>query len=120
MFGQFIKDRRLAAGYTLRSFCEQYGYDPGNHSRLERGHLNPPDDEAWMDRMAGVLGIDSNSSDYHQLVNLASVARRQIPKALLDDAEVAAKLPLLFRTLQGERLPKDKREELVALIRSRA
>ena len=37
----------------------------------------------------------------------------------MEDAEVVAKLPVLFRTLQGEPLPPGKMDELIEFIRSR-
>lgn len=118
-FGQFIKDNRIGLGKSLRAFCDANQYDPGNHSKLERGILNPPDDEAFMLKLASALGVEQGTGDWFEYYNLASIARQQIPKPLMDDAEVVAKLPILFRTLQGEPLPPGKMDELIAFIRSR-
>lgn len=118
-FGEFVKQRRIAMRMSLRAFTEAHGYDPGNHSKLERGILNPPDDEHWMTKMADALQLSADSSERLEFYDLASIARREIPKPLLDDTEVAEKLPVLFRTLQGERLSADKMDELVDFIRSR-
>ena len=118
-FGEFIKDHRITLGKSLRAFCEANGYDPGNHSKLERGIFNPPEDESFMLRLANALGVQQGTGDWFEFHNLASVAKQRIPKPLMDDAEVVAKLPVLFRTLQGEPLPPGKMDELIAFIRSR-
>ena len=118
-FGEFIKAKRIKRGISLRAFCEKNGYDPGNQSRLERGMLNPPDDAAFMKKLASALGIEKETGDWFELHSMASVARKQIPKELLADAEVAAKLPVLFRTLQGDPLPAEKMDDLIDFIRSR-
>lgn len=118
-FGEFIKDKRLKLGLSLRAFCERNGYDPGNHSKLERGVLNPPDDDDLMTKLAKALGVKKETSDWFDFHNYAAVARKQIPKELLDDAEVVDKLPVLFRTLQGEPLPQEKMDDLIDFIRSR-
>lgn len=118
-FGEFIKSQRIKLGVSLRAFCERHGYDPGNHSKLERGILNPPDDDAFMAGLARALGIKKETGDWFDLHNYAAVARQRIPKSLLDDAEVVDKLPVLFRTLQGEPLPPEKMDDLIDFIRSR-
>jgi len=118
-FGEFIKDKRIKSQQTLRAFCLRNGYDPGNHSKIERGILNPPDDDDWMKQMAKAVGITKESGDWFEFYNLASVARQQIPKTLMDDAEVVDKLPVLFRTLQGEPLAEGKLDELIDFIRHR-
>lgn len=118
-FGELIKDRRIKAGMSLRSFCEKHEYDPGNHSKLERGILNPPDDEAFMNKLAKAVGIKRETAEWFDFHSLAAVARREIPRELLDDDEVVAKLPVLFRTLQGEPLAPEKMDDLIAFIRSR-
>jgi transcriptional regulator with XRE-family HTH domain len=118
-FGQFVKNRRIESNQTLRAFCQRYGYDPGNHSKIERGIFNPPDDDRWMKQMAESLGIKQQSGEWFEFYNLANIARQQIPKVLLNDAEVVAKLPVLFSTLEGEPLPEEKLDELIDFIRSR-
>jgi transcriptional regulator with XRE-family HTH domain len=118
-FGEFIKDKRIKLGLSLRAFCEKQGYDPGNHSKLERGILKPPEAEEFMANVGKALGIKEGTGDWFDFHNHAAVARRQIPKDLLDDAEVVDKLPVLFRTLQGEPLPAEKMDDLIDFIRSR-
>jgi transcriptional regulator with XRE-family HTH domain len=116
-FGELVKNKRINLGLSLRAFCVKHHYDPGNHSRLERGILNPPDDEAFMTKLALALGIAKGSVEWFDFYSLASIARQEIPKELLDDDEVVDKLPVLFRTLQGEPLPANKMDDLINFIR---
>ncbi len=46
MFGDYLKSRRLERDLTLRDFCRSAGEDPSNWSKVERGILPPPTDEA--------------------------------------------------------------------------
>ena len=41
-FGEFFKESRIKRNFTLREFCNKFGYDPGNISKIERGLLKPP------------------------------------------------------------------------------
>ena len=34
-FGEFLKQRRIASGQTLRAFCAVHGFDVGNFSKME-------------------------------------------------------------------------------------
>ena len=55
-FGVF-RNRRVSLGFTLRSFCERFGYDPGNISRLERNILAPSIGESILKGYAKALQI---------------------------------------------------------------
>ena len=44
-FGELFKKLRLRLGMTLRKFCEENDFDPGNISKLERGLLPAPQSE---------------------------------------------------------------------------
>ena len=72
-----------------------------------------------MEKIAKSLGVERQTSDWFDFYSLASVARQRIPKALMDDAEVVDKLPVLFRMLEGEPLSEEKLDELIDFIRSR-
>lgn len=118
-FGSFIKDRRIELRQTLRRFCEAHDLDAGNHSKLERGLLPPPAGEDKLAALAGHLELKKGSDDWRTFFDLAAAAKGQIPKDLLGDEEVLEKLPVLFRTLRGERVPADKLDALVDMIRRR-
>jgi len=116
-FGEFFKEKRLATGKTLRAFCIENGLDPGNMSRLERGLLPAPRSRELLERYARVLKIKKGSDDWYQFFDLAAAETGQIPKEVLEDSEVVEKLPILFRTLRGQRVPDEDLDKLVRLIR---
>jgi transcriptional regulator with XRE-family HTH domain len=103
-FGEFVKARRMSKRITLRAFSEMLGVDPSNYSRIERGQLQPPSNQEKLASYATLLDIPHDSADYREMVRLASLGRGEIPPAILSDEAVLAKLPILFRTLEGEKV----------------
>ena len=109
-FVDMIKDRRIAAGMTLRSFCREAEIDPSNWSKIERGVLAPPDDANFLKNITALLGLDS--SERAELADLAAIARGQIP-ADLKDKEILAKMPAFFRAIRGQEYTEDDFEKLM-------
>lgn len=116
-FGAFFKELRIARKMTLRQFCEAHGYDPGNISKLERGLLPPPESEAKLADFARALRIRRGSDAWYQFFDLARAARGKLPPEVLRQRDVVARLPLLFRTLRGQKVSAEKLDELIAMIR---
>jgi transcriptional regulator with XRE-family HTH domain len=116
-FGKLLKEYRQRTGLTLREFCLKHGIDAGNFSRLERGRFSPPQKEALLEKYAVALGLTRGSEEWIEFFDSAAAARGEIPKDLLDDEQLVAKLPLLFRTLRGNQVPPDKLEALIERIR---
>jgi transcriptional regulator with XRE-family HTH domain len=116
-FGRFFKEMRAHTGLTLRNFCQQNNLDAGNISKLERGLIAPPKSREKLDEYANYLKIEKGSDDWFRFYDLASACSGMIPPDILDDARLAAKLPLLFRTLRGQDVPDEKLPELAELIR---
>lgn len=117
IFGEYLKSLRQGRGYTLRRFCEQYGFDPGNLSRLERGVSPPPEKEEKIAEYAKALGLKSGSKEWRELLDRAAASRGRIPGDLLQNKEIVGQLPLLFRTLRGKKVSVDKLDEFVARVR---
>ena len=114
-FGDFAKDRRIAVGLTLRSFCRDAVIDPSNWSKIERGVLPPPDEAGFLSRVATVLGL--NTDERAEFADLASIARGQIPADLRDD-ELLGKMPAFFRAIRGqEYTPEDFEKLLIGVKR---
>jgi transcriptional regulator with XRE-family HTH domain len=109
-FGAFVKDRRISAGMTLRSFCREADIDPSNWSKIERNVLTPPDDDSLLTRVAALLGLDD--SDRQQLSDLAAIARGQIPADLKDD-EILVKMPAFFRAIRGQEYTREDFDKLL-------
>lgn len=116
-FGAFFKELRIARKMTLRQFCQAHRYDPGNISKLERGLLPPPESEAKLADFARALRIRRGSDVWYQFFDLARAARGKLPPEVLRQRDVVARLPLLFRTLRGQKVSAEKLDELIAMIR---
>lgn len=116
-FGSFFKQRRIALQKSLRQLCRDNGLDPGNISRLERGLLPPPQGRETLESYAKLLELKQGSDDWYTLFDLAAAETGRIPQELLDDAAVVEKLPILFRTLRGQKVPDEQLDELVRTIR---
>lgn len=116
-FGGFVKERRIKQELTLREFCERHGFDPGNHSRLERGVYGPPQDRSKLEELAHALGIERESEEWEEFHTLAAVENGHIPKSVLEDKELLRRLPVLFRTIGSKPLPAEKLDELIEMIK---
>lgn len=117
-FGEFIRTRRTTLRLSLRKFAERADLDPGNASRLERGRAAPPESPDVLDRIASALDLSKASAERRHLFDLAAAAKGKIPQDLLSDEEVAARLPVLFRTLRNKPLSAEQLEKLIDAIRA--
>jgi len=117
LFGKKIKELRQQTGITLRSFCSTHGLDPGNHSKLERGKILPPKSREKLERLATYLRLQKNSDEWYDFFDTAAACNGNIPSDFLNDSELAKKLPLVFRTIRGERVDSEKLKKLAAIIR---
>ncbi len=116
-FGSLFKELRIRREMTLRQFCNAHGYDPGNISKLERGLLPPPESDAKLTEYAKALRIRRGSDAWYQFFDLARVSRGKLPPEVLRKRDVVARLPLLFRTLRGQKVSDQKLNELIEMIR---
>jgi len=116
-FGEFFKARRTALGLTLRRFCQENGLDPGNISKLERGLAAPPRGEK-LEAYARALKLRKESDEWYEFFDLAAAEAGRIPKEILEEDQIVAKLPALFRTLRGQKVSDEQIEDLIRLIRS--
>lgn len=116
-FGGFFKQRRIALGLTLREFCRRNGLDPGNISRLERGLLPPPRGRETLENYAKLLKLETGSDEWYTLFDLAAAETGRIPPEILEDEALLEKLPILFRTLRGQKVPDEQLDELVRKLR---
>lgn len=117
LFGAFFKELRIARKWTLRQFCEANKYDPGNISKLERGVLSPPESDGKLTEYAKALKIRRGSDDWYRFFDLARASQGKIPPEVMRKSEVADHLPLLFRTLRGQKVSEEKLNELIEMIR---
>lgn len=117
-FGEFLKAKRMERKMTLRQFCLEHGYDPGNISKLERGLLPPPHSEEKLLEFAKALNIKKGSEDYLKLFDLAAATNRTFQVKNISDEKLLEKLPVLFRTLDNKKLTEEKLDKIIEIIRS--
>ena len=115
-FGIFFRDRRVALGFTLRAFCERFGYDSGNISRLERNILTPSVDENILKGYAKALQIEQDSPEWVTFFDLAYTTKGTIPLDIRNNQQIMSVLPAFYRTARGDKLDKKKINELINLI----
>ena len=117
IFGDFFKKIRISLGITLRQFCSENGFDPGNISKLERGLLPPPQNKEKLKEYAILLKIKEGSDDWYTFFDLAAAETGKIPSELMSNESIVDQLPILFRTLRGQKVPEEKLDELIKKIR---
>ena len=116
-FGRFFKERRIVLKKTLRQFCSENKLDPGNISKMERGLLSPPQSREKLEEYAKLLKIKKGSDGWYTFFDLAAAETGKIPDDLMSGKKIEDKLPILFRTLRGQKVPNDKLEELIKTLR---
>ena len=67
---------------------------------------------------AKALGLRKGSDDWYTFFDLAAADRGKIPSDVMEDEELVEKLPILFRTLRGQKVSKEKLNKLIDKIRS--
>jgi len=117
MFGEFIKERRINKGITLREFCRLIETDASNWSKVERGLLSPPQDEEKLKKIAHVLDIEIGSETWKAMKDKAQIDAGIIPEDILSDKETVKSLPMFFRTIRSEKPTPEELDHLIQIIR---
>lgn len=115
LFANFIREKRIAAGLTLREFCKLFGFDASNWSKVERGLLTPPQSKKILDEIASVLKIEKESQGYKEMIDLAALS--SIPEDLIE-SEILEHLPVFFRTVRGDKPTEEELKTLLNKIKS--
>ena len=97
-FGAVISAQRAALQLSLRSLAKRAGLDPAQLSKLERGHLAPPQQIESLQRLAKALELPD--AEFTRICDIADLENARIPRDLLDSAAVAKLLPLLMQALR--------------------
>ena len=116
-FGCFAKEKRLSLGVSLREFCRQNSLDWGHLSKVERGKASPPKSPEVLAKYAHALGIREGSDDWQAFHDLAAISAGSIPREIMEEGELVAQLPLVFRTIRGQKLTPEQLGELAEMIR---
>ncbi len=115
-FGGFFKENRISLGLTLRQFCEKHKLDAGNISRIERGVSAAPKSEDLLRKYAKFLHLKEGTDDWYLFFDLAAAEAGKLPKELMEK-EIIARMPVLFRTLRGKKISKEKLDKLIKLFK---
>ena len=117
IFGEFVKQIRSEKRLGLREFCIAVDYDPSNWSKIERGLLSPPQDQATLNRIAVILDLPENSEKRELLFDYAAIDAGKIPSYVLEDAELVKRLPVFFRTATGKKPSPEELDRLAEILR---
>lgn len=117
MFGEYIRERRLKLGLSLRRFCLDADIDPSNWSKVERKLLPPPTDKDTLLKVAEVIGIEPDTSEWNKLEDYANIDAGQIPKYIVSDDRLVQFLPAFFRSIGGNRPMSEEIQELLEQLR---
>lgn len=117
-FGEYFAAlRRERTDLSLREFAATHGLDAGNLSKLERGKLSPPRAREKLEEYAVALRLEAGSPEWYEFFDRAAASRGEFPADILEDADVVDHLPVLFRTLRGDRVPAEDLEKLLEIIK---
>jgi transcriptional regulator with XRE-family HTH domain len=116
-FGDFFSAKRKALRKTLREFCRENGFDAGNLSKMERGIQKPPQSKEKRLQYAVALGIKEGSDDWLEFCDLATISAGKIPSGIVNDKELMAEVPILFRSITKEGVEGDRVRELLNALK---
>lgn len=115
-FSEFFKRKRMEIG-TVRKFAKDNGYDVAYISRLENGVTMPPKDAEKLVRLGAALGLIEGTDEWQEFMDLAAVAKNELPADLHDDERVASVLPAFYRTLRSKKMDEAELQKLLDLIK---
>lgn len=116
-FGNLFKELRLRLGLTLRDFCLQNKFDPGNISKLERGIFPPPQNDEKLEEYAKALKLREGSEEWIEFFDRAAADTGRLPTDIHDDASIMHRLPAFFRTIRDKKLSAEQLDLLIKRIK---
>ncbi|MBQ1528302.1 helix-turn-helix domain-containing protein [Candidatus Saccharibacteria bacterium] len=115
-FHELFKRKRMEIG-TVREFARESGLDLAYVSRLENGVILPPKDGEKLARLADALRIVEGSEEWQEFMDLAAIAKNELPEDLRDDERVAKVLPAFYRAMRYKELGEEDLQKLLELIK---
>ena len=115
-WGEFVRRKRLEAGYGLREFARLVGLLPSNYNHMEKGRIPPPQDKVRLDQIAEVLGLQAGTGECADLFDLAVAGKDKLPADLAEYAKNNEMVPVLLRTLANRKLSKSQFNDLVSQL----
>lgn len=116
-FGDYLRNRRMERGYTLRRFCEKYALSPVDISRIENGFTGAPRSDEELNQLTCCYEIAPDTSEYTVFVELAQQSRNNPPEPLSPDHPDSVKhLPAFCRVAKKSPFTVDDAAELLRLV----
>ena len=116
VFGEFIREKRLALGVSMRSFAREVGTQPSNYCNMENGVLTPPSADG-VERIAAALQLEPATTEYVRLLDLAAEARQEVPADIAKMVRERELIPALLRTVESERVSEDRLRGIIEDLR---
>ena len=116
-FGEILKQHRQKLELSLREFCSQHGFEPGNYSKLERGLFPPPQSAEKLEAYARALKLKPGSDAWLELFDQAAAEQGRIPGDLMANDAIVDKLPVLFRTIRSKKITAKQLDKLIDKIK---
>lgn len=116
-FGTFFRELRLRVSPTLRQFCSDNSFDPGNISKIERDVFQAPTSSEKLNEYAKALKLKQGSEDWINFFDLAAVSNKSMGVDKIEDREILNRLPNLFRTLENKELTAEQLDKLIEMIK---
>ena len=91
-FGEWLRDKRVAKGFTLRKFAEKVGISPTYLSHVEQGQADPPTAE----RVRTMAQLLEENAD--EMIALAGRVPEDLPEII---QRRPTQVPNLLRELNG-------------------
>lgn len=116
-FGEMVKNLRISQQKTLRQFCQEHGLDPSNWSKIERNVNPPPRDEDTLAKWARLLYLAPDTDGWRDFMYSAELGRGNIPREVMSDEKLLAKLPVFLRTVRGAELTGEQLDDFIEKVR---
>ncbi|HAZ07935.1 MAG TPA: hypothetical protein DCZ01_05285 [Elusimicrobia bacterium] len=116
-FGAYFMQLRMSLRKTLRQFCLDNRFDPGNISRMERGLISPSTSDKVLQRYAEALKLSPKGPEWNRFFSLAATSAGKIPKRVLANKELMAELPVLFMALSGKKPSVEKLRRIIKIVK---
>jgi transcriptional regulator with XRE-family HTH domain len=118
-FGEFLRSRRLSAGFGLRAFAEAAGLQASNLSNMEHGRIAPPQERAKLAELADLLNLGKSTPDRARLFDLAAAGQGRLPADVAAFAAKTPGIPVLLRTIENRGLSRAELERLTEYVNRR-
>jgi transcriptional regulator with XRE-family HTH domain len=116
-FGEFLKEKRLATGLSLREFARRVGMQPSNYCNVEAGVLPPPPAES-LEKLCRILNIKKGTGEFEVFHDLAAKGRDEIPADVERIVKENELIPAMLRTVEYEQVSKQQLRGIIEDLRS--